>query len=261
MTRILISVLTVLLFTSCGTQRNLTYFSNLRDSTEYRVPIQNHIVPKIQENDLLSISVSSLSTESNRLFNNAALPTAGNSTPAELASPSNEGYLVDRSGSVNLPAIGKVKLAGLTREEATDKLTTIIGENYVKSPVVNVRFLNFKVTVIGEVSRPSTFTVPTERINVLEALGLAGDMTGFGKRENVLIIREKDGSRSMTRLNLNNKDVLNSPYFYLQQNDIVYVEPDKTRALQVSKRSVNLPIYVSIASVIAILMTGVITRL
>src|SRR5690606_2725158 len=104
-------------------------------------------------------------------------------------------------------------------------------KEYVKDPIVNIRFLNFKVTVIGEVNNPATFTVATEKINVLEALGLAGDMTPYGKRENVLIIREKNGVRSATRFNLNEKDILSSPMYYLQQNDVVYVEPDKIKAV------------------------------
>ncbi|GAB3809754.1 polysaccharide biosynthesis/export family protein [Spirosoma humi] len=258
MSRKITYLLILLGLTSCGAQRNLVYFSDLKGSTVYKIPGQSNIEPAVQQNDLLGITVSSLSAESNNFFNNAVLPAAGNiTTGIELSAKSNEGYLVDKNGFINFPALGKIKLAGLTREQVTDKLTGILAENYIKSPIVNVRFLNFKVTVIGEVNRPSTFVVSTERINVLEALGLAGDMTGFGKRENVLVIREKDGERTMTRINLNNKEVLSSPYFYLQQNDIVYVEPDKARALQVSKRNVNLPIYLSIASIFAIVLTRI----
>src|SRR5688572_19522087 len=115
---------------------------------------------------------------------------------------------------------------------------------HVKNPIVNIRFLNFKVTVIGEVNAPATFTVDTEKINVLEALGLAGDMTAFGKRDNVLIIREKEGVRSTARINLNNKDVLNSPFFYLQQNDIVYVEPEnKSKVAETRPGNRFIPIW------------------
>ena len=178
----------------------------------------------IQPDDILTISVSSLNPESNVLFNNVILPTTANSGGVIAATKVNEGYLVDKSGFINFPVIGKVMLAGLTKEQAIEKMTSEI-KVHVKNPIVNVRFTNFKVTVIGEVFKPSTFTVPTEKINVLEALGLAGDMTAYAKRENVLIIREQQGVRKAARINLNDKDVLNSPYFYLQQNDIVYVEP------------------------------------
>jgi len=206
---------TVLILLSSCSQRNLVYFSDLPASSEFNTPVKNYIPPKIQSDDILSVSVSSLNPESNVLFNNVLLPTTGNNTNV-IADKINEGYIVDKNGSINFPVIGKIPLAGLTKEQATEKMTDLI-KAHVK---------NFKVTVIGEVNKPSTFTVATEKINVLEALGLAGDMTAYGRRENVLIIREKDGVRSTSRINLNNKDVLNSAYFYLQQNDIVYVEPD-----------------------------------
>lgn len=213
--------LALLMLASC-TQRNLVYFSNLSPN-EAGVPIKNYNAPKIQADDILSITVSSLSPESNVLFNNVILPNNGNI--GSVAERISEGYLVDKNGFINFPVIGKISLAGLTKEEAQDKMTDLI-KVQVKNPIVNVRFRNFKITVVGEVNKPASFTVETEKINVIEALGLAGDMTEYGKRENVLIIREKDGIRTTTRINLNNKEVLSSPYFYLQQNDVVYVEPD-----------------------------------
>lgn len=213
----------LILLSSCA-KRNLVYFSDLPTSSEFNTPVKNYIPPKIQSDDILSVSVSSLNPESNVLFNNVLLPSAGNNANV-IADKINEGYLVDKNGSINFPVIGKIPLAGLSKEQATEKMTDLI-KAHVKNPIVNIRFINFKITVIGEVNKPSTFISATEKINVLEALGLAGDMTAFGRRENVLVIREKDGVRSTSRINLNNKDVLNSPYFYLQQNDIVYVEPE-----------------------------------
>ncbi len=218
---LLICFLGLVLLSSCA-KRNLVYFSDMQQASEQSSPIKNYIAPRIQPDDILSITVSSLSAESNVLFNSVLLPASGNT--AGVAEKINEGYLVDKNGFINFPVIGKIALAGLTKEEATDKMTDLIKAN-VKNPIVNVRFVNFKITVIGEVTNPATFQVATEKINVLEALGLAGDMTTFGRRENVLVIREKSGVRSTTRLNLNSKEVLNSPYYYLQQNDIVYVEP------------------------------------
>ena len=218
--RILIAS-TLILLSSCA-KRDLVYFSNL-SPTEPGSPIKNYTAPKIQADDILTITVSSLSAESNVIFNNVILPDNGN--VGSVAERINEGYLVDKNGFINFPVIGKISLAGLTKEEAQDKMTDLI-KVQVKNPIVNVRFRNFKVTVVGEVNKPATFTVETEKINLIEALGMAGDMTAFGRRENVLLIREKDGIRTTTRINLNNKDVLASPYFYLQQNDVVYVEPD-----------------------------------
>jgi len=245
----------LILITSCSSpKRNLVYFSDLPTTNDYSTKINNYTPPKIQADDILSISVSSLNPESNVLFNNVLLPAAGNNQV--IADKINEGYVVDKNGFINFPVIGKIALAGLSKEQANEKMTGLIKE-HVKNPIVNIRFVNFKVTVIGEVNQPATFTVATEKINVLEALGLAGDMTTFGKRENVLIIREKEGVRNTARINLNNKDVLSSPYFYLQQNDIVYVEPEnKSKAAQTDPSNRYIGLWAAIISVIGF---GIIT--
>src|SRR5690606_22386711 len=125
-------------------------------------------------------------------------------------------------------------LTGLTLTQAHNRMAEELNK-YVKEPIVNVRYLNFKVTVIGEVNEPSTIAVDNDKINVLEALGMAGDMTAYGKRENVLVIREDQGRRHMARLDLNSRAAFESPYFYLQQNDIVYVEPDIMKERNVSR--------------------------
>lgn len=212
-------------------------------------------VLRIQPDDLLSIHLNSLSQESNALFNRGVIQTPSvspTSVSSDVAS-TGDGYLVDSEGNIDFPVLGKVMLAGLTKEEATNKMTTAI-KQYVKSPIVTIRLLNFKVTVIGEVNRPSTFVVPTGRINILEALGLAGDMTAFGRRENVLLVRERNGVRSTTRLNLNNKDLLNSPDFYLQQNDVVYVVPDRLKAVQASTNTRTITIATLAISVLVALI-------
>ena len=250
-------VVVVLLACSCATNRKLTYFDNLGSKLDYKTEISNNVEPKIQIDDLLGITVSSLSAESNTLFNNGAITAPASSISSSANSSalvrSGEGYLVDKSGEVNLPVLGKIKLVGLTKEEAAAKLTDEIKKS-IKNPTVNVRFLNFKITVIGEVNRPATFTIPTEKITVLEALGLAGDMTVYGRRENVLLIREKDGVRSAIRVDFTNKDLLSSQYFYLQQNDVVYVEPVKAKRLQGSASNFYLPIISVVASIISILV-------
>ena len=252
----LICFLLVATLASCTTNRNLVYFSDLPKTTDFTTPVKNYSPPKIQTDDILSISVSSLNPESNVLFNNVLLPATGNSTNV-IADKINEGYLVDQEGNINFPVIGKVQLAGLSKEQATDRMTDLI-KDHVKNPIVNIRYLNFKVTVIGEVFKPATFTVPTEKINVLEALGLAGDMTAFGRRENVLIIREKNGVRSTSRINLNNKDVLNSPYFYLQQNDIVYVEPDnRVKVAQTAPGNRFIPIWTAIITTMGFVLIAI----
>ncbi len=231
-------LLLLLLSTGCA-KRNLVYFSDIDKSSNFSAKIPEMIEPIIQTDDLLKITVTSLSPESNLLFNSGVLNPTGNR--AGGTETLNEGYLVDKNGEINFPVLGMVKLAGLTKPEAIEEMSFRLQE-YVKDPIVNIRFTNFKITVIGEVNKPATFTVPTEKINILEALGLAGDMTPYGKRENVLIIREKDGIRSATRVDLNKNDILSSPYYYLQQNDVIYVEPDKIKAIQAStnQRSLTL---------------------
>src|SRR5690606_15294210 len=233
----------LMIFSGCA-KRNLVYFSDIDSQSNYNVKIESSVEPRIQSDDLLKITVSSLNQESNLLFNAGILTTTGNNNVS--TSPLNEGYLVDKKGEINFPVLGKVKIGGLTKDEAIEEMSFRLRE-YVKDPIVNIRFLNFKVTVIGEVNKPSTFTVPTEKITILEALGLAGDMTAYGKRENVLVIRDKDGVRSLNRLNLNDKGILSSPYYYLTQNDVVYVEPDKMKAVQANVNP-NRNQFITIAS-------------
>ena len=243
-------LLTLLLASSCGTTRNITYLSNLGNSVENTSEVRQQPNITIQPDDRLSITVSSLSIESNAIFN------ANNTMGIEEVT----GYLVNEKGLIDFPLIGEVQLAGLTKSEATETLTRKLNE-YVKRPIVSVRFLNFRVTVLGEVNRPSSYNIASDHVNIFEALGLAGDMTVYGRRENVLLIREKDHVRTTTRLNLNDKEILNSPYFYLQQNDIIYIEPDEAKALQTNTKRGKTQFGVSIAASIASIVTILLTQL
>lgn len=241
----------VLLFSfSCGPTRNITYLSNLGNVPEIKSPVTQEGKVTIQPGDVLSISVTSLSIESNALFNSY------NASGEEQQ----VGYLVDENGFIDFPLIGPVQLQGSTKAEVKEKLITRLNE-HVKKPIVNIRFMNFKVTVLGEVNNPSSFVIPSDNVNIFEALGMAGDMTVFGKRENVLLIREKNDIRTIVRLNLNDREILNSPYFYLQQNDIIYVEPDKARAAQTNVRRTNVQFGVSIATALVTIVTLLLTRL
>ncbi|WP_232835087.1 polysaccharide biosynthesis/export family protein [Pleomorphovibrio marinus] len=213
--------------------------------------IKNALESRIQPIDLLSITVSTLNPESNILFNSGVISSIGSSagqgsTPSQL----NEGYRVDNNGEINFPVLGKIKLAGLTLEEASDKMIQLL-EKEARNPIVNIKIMNFRITVVGEVNNPSTIPVPSEKINIIEAIGLAGDMTPFGKRENILLMREVGEDRTTVRLNLNDKAILDSPFFYLQQNDIIYVEPDKARALQANSGRVNTMFYLTLLNSIA----------
>lgn len=239
-----------LVLASCAT-RNLVYMSDLHQEGFNTQKIQNALDTKIQPIDLLSITVSTLNPESNLLFNSGVLSSIGSSAgQGNAPSQLNQGYRVDNNGEINFPVLGKVTLSGLTLEEATDKMVALL-EKEARNPIVNIKILNFRITVVGEVSNPSTIPVPSEKINIIEAIGLAGDLTPFGKRENILLMREVGEDRTTVRLNLNDKAILNSPYFYLQQNDIIYVEPDKARALQTNTGRVNTMFYLTLLNSIA----------
>lgn len=211
--------------------------SNLNSNELFETQIRDTGVLKIESGDLLRISLSSLQPEMNLMFNNQEDMFDYNRTIMNNINA--EGFLVDENGEINVPAIGKVRVAGLTKKEATALIEDGI-EELIVNPVVTVRFANFKVTVIGEVNNPSTFFVPAERLNIFEALGLAGDMTEFGLRENVMLIREVDGKRSVRWMNLNNGNILLSPDFYLKQNDIIYVEPDRLKAVKAGTNERNM---------------------
>lgn len=215
---------------SCG-KRNLAYFSDIGEQSQYKEKIVNFTEPKIQPDDLLSISISSLSPEANALFNKTFHTTASNTRSSGITSSAADGYLVDKDGFIEFPVVGKIKLTGLTKREAQQTIQKEL-QNYLKEPTVNIRYMNFRVTVLGEVKNPSTFIIPSEKINVLEALGMAGDMTPYGKRERVLLIREREGVRTIDRIDLSQKETLNSPNFYLQQNDVIYVEPNGAKVAQ-----------------------------
>ena len=238
---------------SCSGPRNLVYFSDLSKKTPAGDLEVTNLEPKIQKSDLLNITVNSSSLESNVLFAANVNGTNKNGFYEK------EGYRVSKSGDISYPVIGTVNLEGLTIEQAQNKLTRQISA-YVKNPIVNVQFLNFKVTVIGEVNHPSTFNVTNDKITLLEALGMAGDMTAYGKRNNVLIIRETDNKRTMARVNLNKKETLTSPYFYLKQNDVIYVEPDKAKSLEYSPNNRLMPLVVASISAVAVIATAFLNR-
>jgi polysaccharide export outer membrane protein len=180
---------------------------------------------KIQADDLLSIQVSSRKPESILAFQNQTEVTAGS---GENALGVQEGYRVDEAGNIYLPYLGKIKAAGKTvlqlRHEISNNLVS-----FVPDATVQVRFLNFRVTMIGEVTRPNAYIIPNEHLNLLEAVGMAGDFTPYARRNSVLVIRERNQVREFARINTQNDSLFKSPYFYLRPNDVVYVEPLKAK--------------------------------
>lgn len=206
-------------------------------------------VAQIQKGDLLSISIYSRNPELAALFNQRMQTASGGdkaATGTGAAPGSASGYLVDNNGNIFIPVLGLIKADGLSRLEFMDSLNKRL-EEYIKEPYTDVRFLNFKVTAIGEVGKPGTFTIPNEKLTVLELLGLAGDLTIYGKRDNILIIREQDGKRAFGRINLKDPSVFQSPYFYLQQNDVVMVEPLPSKPTSDEQANTRKLTYASIA--------------
>lgn len=249
--------LIVIGFSSCISQKQITYFQNpVADSTALPQEITNQYIPTVQPKDLLGINVTSLNPEASSFFNPyagvervATFQTVNGQVPVTTAI----GYLVDPDGNIQLPLVGKVKVLGLTSAGARDLLQEKL-KNYLKEPTVNVRFLNFKVSVLGEVARPSMFSVPNEQMTITEALSLAGDITIYGRRDNVMIIRETNGKREFGRVNMNQRDLFKSPFYYLHTNDVIYVEPGKARLAYADRFYTILPSIIGALSLIAVII-------
>jgi len=204
---------------ACVDIKKATYFNNLPDSLKVSL---NQIQPpqqKIQVNDLLEVKVGG---ENEKATVYISQYLGGASVGSGLQST------VDVDGNIDLPVISKVKVVGLTRDQAKDSIAAAYSA-YLKNPIVSVRFLNFRFTVLGEVKTPGYLNTANEKINLFEAIALAGDMTPYSRRDNVKLIRETEGKREVISLNFNDKSILNSPYFYINRSDIIYVEAGKNR--------------------------------
>ncbi|SFF08059.1 polysaccharide biosynthesis/export family protein [Spirosoma endophyticum] len=214
----------------------------------------------IKTGDVLSIQVSSLSPEATAFFNPYTTITtaerAGGPQQVSLTTPLpyTPGYLVSETGQIELPLIGQQPVQGLTNTQAAALIRQKL-LYYLKEPTVNVRNVNFQISVSGEVAHPSLFSIPNGQISLPAALGLAGDITIYGRRTNVLIIREENGQRTFNHVDLTKRDVFQSPYYYLHPNDVVYVEPGKARIANADRTYVLLPIIISALSLIAIIVS------
>lgn len=222
MKKIIPVILIAVISASCVSTRKVAYLQDIDERTE---PIRlGDYETTINPDDNLHITVSSLDPEAVKIFNPVYSATVQNADALNI-----NGYLVDGGGRINFPILGQVEVGGMTKSEAAEYLQKRISE-YIKNPTVNIRFLNFKVTVLGEVNRPGSYTIHNERLTLLEAIGLAGDLTIYGKRDNVLIIREMDGVKTFNYLDLKSSGLMDSDFYYLHQNDIVYVQPNSARA-------------------------------
>ncbi len=236
----LISIIALcLVFGSCASYRNIPYFKNVPDSSYvYRngvqIPVAAYEDVKILPNDILNITIQTIDPDLNNIMGSADMTTANPvsqpiTSRLDRAKEAATGYLVDHDGFIELPIAGKIKVGGLSTSQAKEAIREK-ALKYYKEPVVNVRIVNFKVTVLGEVAMPGAYMINGEKATILDALGQAGDMSIFGKRTNVLLSRQENGKQKIVRFNMNSTDIFESPYFYLRQGDVLYVQPGKGKA-------------------------------
>lgn len=249
----------VLLSTSCISQRKLSYLHDVTEASADSIN-KTYVSQKanyITKGDVLSIFVNALDAEAVMAFN---LPVANvqNITAKHVTTASGggsvQGYWVDPEGNIDFPVLGKMHVEGMTTTMLKDTLTQLISRS-VKDPIVNVGILNFTVTVLGEVKNPGRHTVSDQGLTIFDALGLAGDLTIYGKRNNVLVSREVDGKMEFARLNLNDQAIFASPYYHIRQNDVIYVEPNNARAIS----SQNIPLYLSMITTLGSMATVIVS--
>ncbi len=229
-----------LFISSCKGRQDVVYFQNAKNFET--IVDTDTFAPKFKVNDIVSIFVSTYDLNAVKPFNLVKGSTDGSRL-------SYIDYLIDIEGNIDYPVLGKIKLLGLTVEEAKDLLKEKLSEGYLDNPIVNIRITNFRVSVLGEVKKPGTYTISGERATILEAIGLAGDLTIKGKRKNVLVIRDFNGTKTYSRIDLTTKELFNSPVYYLTQNDVVYVEPNKS-AISASSLDRRTSTAISIVSLI-----------
>jgi polysaccharide export outer membrane protein len=218
----LILIFQIVFLQACINTKSVTYFNNLPDSLQLQLATIKPPQQLIQVNDMLTVKVGGENEKSVAYINQFFGDAAGGGAGGGLQNT------VDINGYIELPKIGKMKVEGLTRDAAKENIRAAYAE-YLKDPIVNVTFGNFRYTILGEVRTPGYYATPNEKLNVLEAIAQAGDMTPFAKKDNVRIIREVNGERKVVSLNFNDKALLNSPDYYIQRYDVIYVEPQKQR--------------------------------
>jgi polysaccharide biosynthesis/export protein len=262
-------VLLAFILSSCGSTRPYVYMQGKFDTAALsKIKVTD---PVIQKGDLISIVVYSDNPEATKIYNQLLITTTSssssggsnsnsgtsggeNAAPAIANSPSSPGYQVDENGNIEFQGLGLLHIEGLTRIQLKNILDSKLKDTLLINPYYNIRFLNNRFTMLGEVTKPGIFSIPSEHINLLEAFSLAGDMTFYARRDNVLVIREQNGRREFGRLDITKPEIISSPYFYLQQNDIVIVEQNRKKAVAndaITAR--NISIASTIVSTLAIL--------
>ncbi|MBP6182998.1 polysaccharide biosynthesis/export family protein [Flavobacterium sp.] len=251
-----IPFLMALLLFSCRSREEVVYYQNIDRLAQTEK--SNSYEIKIQPDDLLLIIVSADDPETAIPFNlsTISVPSAYN-VNASRGMESMQSYLVDAEGSIDFPVLGKLTVGGLSRSEVMRLLESKVSK-YIKNPIINLRIMNFKISVQGEVTNPGTFNISSDRVTLIEALTMAKDLTIYGKRDNILIIREVNGVKSYNRVDITKADFINSPFYYLAQNDVIYVEPNKVR-INGAAVGANTGVIISITSLVITLITLIVT--
>ncbi|TDD98368.1 polysaccharide biosynthesis/export family protein [Flavobacterium cellulosilyticum] len=251
-----IPFLLIFLLFSCAQRKDYVYYQNI-DGLANSEKANSYEI-KIQADDLLMIIVAADDPETALPFNlsTVSVPLA-NGSIAGQGQLTMQSYLVDAPGTIDFPILGKLKVSGLTRSQLLELLEGKIAK-YIKNPIINIRIMNFKVSVQGEVNNPGTYPINSDRVTLIEALSMAKDLTIYGKRNNILIIRDLNGTKSYNRVDITKADFINSPFYYLSQNDVVYVEPNKTR-INGAAVGANTGVIISITSLIITLITLIVT--
>jgi polysaccharide biosynthesis/export protein len=215
----------------------------------------NDFEPVIQKGDILSIAVITPNEQSAKLFNQ---PSSNMSSASDgTSNNSMSGYLVNEVGNIAFPFLGNIKAAGLTRLKLSDTVSTLL-KKYIDSAIVSIRVLNYRITVLGEVAKPGTYSIPSERVSVIDAIGLAGDLTIYGRRNKIRVIRNTEGQRQTGLLDLNKGDIFDSPFYYLRQNDIVYIEMNDRKIPNTDQASLrNVSIGLGIISAIGVIISTI----
>ncbi len=250
------------LCSSCANTRRLVYLQGAFDTTRLSQVAQ--LQDTIQNGDMVSIVVYSDNPEATKIYNQALITTASSSSAGSGgegsggggiagSSPSSGGYLVDEEGNIEFQGLGLLHVQGLTRSTLKDTLGGRL-KDFLVNPYFTIRFLNYRFTMLGEITKPGIYGIPGDRISLFQALGLAGDMTFYGRRDDILVIREANGKRDFARLDITKPEVMTSPYFYLQSNDVVIVEPNKKKVAANDQTTIRaISITTAIISTIAIL--------
>ena len=230
MRRFLLFGLVALLMSSCNTSKEIIYLQDVRLESPEEIKAAETIT--IEPKDMLSIVVSSSQPDAARIFNLPIMATQASNGDLMYDSYLN-GYVVDGDGYIDFPVVGKIKASGLNRWQLQDRIMeTLRDKKLLDDPVVTVDFMNFKVSILGEVTAPGTYSIKSDKVSVLEAIAMARDLTIYGKRDEVYVIREEGGQRHSYKLDLRSSDIFDSPAYYLKQNDVIYVQPNKVRAGQ-----------------------------